>query len=58
MTGEEAGRQGVVAPDEEAGQPIVVASDKETGLQGMIALARGGRSGRAGCEAGNLNTWW
>jgi len=41
-----------VALDEEAGHPVVVASDKEAGWQGMIAPARGGRSGRAGCEAG------
>ena len=41
-----------VGLDEEAGHPVVVASDKEAGWQGMIAPARGGRSGRAGCEAG------
>ena len=52
MADEEAGRPGVVAPDEEAGHPVVVASNKKAGWQGVIVPARGGRSGRSGCEAG------
>ena len=51
MADEEAGRSGLVAPDEEARHPVVVASDKEDGWQGMIAPARGGRSKRAGLKA-------
>ena len=46
----EAGRPGLVVSNEEAGHRVVVALDKEAGWQGMIASARGGRSGRAGCE--------
>ena len=47
MADEEADRPGVVAPDEEAGHRVVIASDKEAGWLGMIAPARGGRSGQA-----------